>query len=159
MISKDDIRLYKSIQAPDSLKEKVPAQAKEAQPKNTRRHFAGAALIAACLALVPVSLFPFGNPVLRFEGQVIGASPVSVTEAAQYSIRTASLAPTVIELELSQDAEVSASAGETEFVDETLIWTLPPEVTEATLSVTKKEKTTLYFLHADADGAWYMEKK
>lgn len=163
MFSPEDIRLYKSIQAPDTLREKVLGNAAaEAPKKKNHRTAFGAALIAACLALAAVSLYPGASPTIRFEGQAIGSAPVAVFgEAnAQMGVRTASLFPTVIELEVSEDADIAVSHGDSERTAAgVLLWSLPSDVTEATVTVTQKNRSTLYFLHADTDGVWYMEKK
>lgn len=170
MFSKEAQDLYRSIHAPDSLKEKIRQRMETPAQKPKQKHYWKPALTAAaCLALVILAaLNSLHSPAveLTLNGTLVENSPVAVTESAPMAARAMPAAAGIMEIALELTKEesvtVSVSYGEVQRTSPTsLVWSIPADVlpdSGADLTLAVNEKEIIYSLFCDDAGSWYLVK-
>ncbi len=161
MFPQEAKELYRSIHAPESLRQKIDAHT--ASLKTTRRTWTYYAAAAACFVLLctaAISLFPSPATLFGIDGEIIGSTPVCVSmpvRAARNDVMLISEVPKELEFTLDDaDADVTVSLGDVQIEENgTIHWSLPADTENAVLTVNK----TSYLLYCDDTGAWYMQKQ
>lgn len=116
MIDQESIEAYKSIKAPESLKERVLAfDQTEGKGKKNARFIRTFASIAACLVLFAgVSVTMLRNQQdqgIFLDGQQIGTTPVQVTGEENQFARLRMLDGITIQLVVKEDATLEVTEG------------------------------------------------
>ena len=168
MISKECIALYRSIQAPASLKETIEKKQETVISVSTanKRHTGRRILpLAACLALVILAGIPFlKNP----PGRGGNETAVRITEQNGF-IRSyaaeAQAQPLVLSLDMPAASAKTATVSHGEIMisnDQSpavVQWVIhdPSPEQQATLTLIIEDNLVQYLLHLDAEGIWYLE--
>lgn len=109
MFTEQQRNAYRSIQAPPELREKILGK------KKAKRHFPaylGSALAACLVIAVGIGLFlPGGEPGILCNGQRLENSIVYYDVAPASEMRSASVLSVPVDLELSEESEISVNAG------------------------------------------------
>lgn len=172
MFSKETITYYRSIHAPNSLKNKVLANAevcKRRQKQNWKNYLA----IAACLVLLCAASINFlYTPAaeLTVNGTVVDTTPVVVSAPMPIIARTApfpsdhSSLRINFQLSTKNQPDIRVSIGEIIPDIEnhtTFTWVIPNELSEtenAVLSLRTARRETNYTLFPDETGTWFLKK-
>lgn len=122
MFSENQIKAYKSISAPDELRQKILGMEKTEKKSGFKMRNIGIYAAAACLVLVVSlsGLFGGNDFTASLGGQEIGKDAVAVqpdSGIAMLDARAASELSLDIEVETDQAAEVTVSAGSVQISD------------------------------------------
>lgn len=159
MFTEQQRSTYQSIHAPQELQEKILGK------KKAKRHipaYIGSAL-AACLVLaIGIGLFlPAKEPGVTCNGQKLESSIVYYDVAAAYEMRGASELSVPVDLELSEESQISVTRGSLirdgkdvgnhllAASDVSLIWQLPKEdeIFSCEMTITSEEDKTILTLN------------
>ena len=170
MISKETIHLYKTIQAPDNLKERILQTPATPHKRPQNRRWISIAATAACLAIV--FLFTLSTPSstveIFYNETAITQTPVAVYVPSPVQSRMmpapVSQPPLQITFVLdgSKKSRLEVTHGELTHNSEenTYNWTISNQDYEETLELKIHNKKTIvtYVLYEEPDGTWYLAK-
>lgn len=154
---------YQSIRAPEELREKIMAKKKPAQ-KRLPMYLTTA--LAACLVLaIGIGIFfPGGNaPQIAINGQQLKDTIVYYDVVTASDMRSAPVLAVPVDLELSEESQISVSCGNLVWEGETpvdqltasedvsLIWQLPKDEQPVTCEMTIKTGSTVTTLTLQYD--------
>ena len=161
MFPQEAKEIYRSIHAPESLRQKINAQ--PAAPKAARHAWKYYVAAAACFILLSAASIPLFPPRVTLsgaDGEIISSTPVCVSIpviAARNDIMTVNEEPLILEFTLNNtNADVVVSLGDTQIEEGGILrWHLPADTEKAVLTINK----TNYLLYCDDQGAWFMQKQ
>lgn len=160
MIDKKSIEVYKSIKAPDCVKERILSFDSEGNKKQDAvqaglvrrtllRTVSPVAALAACIALMIGIAMPIGNSQAEYDiiinGAKVGEKPVCISqqgedEVAMAASRRMHVLTVPITLNQEEDAEMSVTSGNLQLLAES------GEILEEAPSVQKKEQQSVCWI-------------